>query len=83
MKTGARYVYDPTGVQFGASWPLIQNWEDWVRERGVRVWGTRRLGGYQYLEDKAAEEACRRLAARTRAGAPSGIIVLYFGRQPF
>jgi len=30
-KTDNKYIFDPTGVQFGASWPLLQPYNEYKK----------------------------------------------------
>lgn len=33
MSSGERWVFDPTGVQFGPDWPLFARWEGYIAQR--------------------------------------------------
>jgi hypothetical protein len=33
LESGAVYVFDPTGVQFGPTWPVLSKWADYRRDR--------------------------------------------------
>ena len=43
LASGSRYVFDPTGIQFGVEWPLLCSFEEFERRLMHPDAATRRL----------------------------------------
>ena len=35
LQDGTKWVFDPTGVQFGPEWPLLSSFDDYLRRRSL------------------------------------------------